>query len=76
LLVIQKLDGAKARFSSLTDRLNSISPLATMKRGYTAVSRDNLLIRSVSEVDEGDTVSLRFYDGVAETRITKKGSSI
>ena len=76
LLAIRKLDGAKTRFSSLTDRLNSISPLATMKRGYTAVSRDNLLIRSVSEVDEGDTVSLRFYDGVAETRITKKGSSI
>ena len=76
LLAIRKLDGVKTRFSSLAERLNAISPLATMKRGYTAVSHDNILVRSVSEVDEGDTVSLRFYDGVAETRITKKGSSI
>ena len=75
-LTLKSVDGARAAFLPLAERLDALSPLATLKRGYTAVTRDGTLVKSASEIDEGDLVSLRFYDGVAETRITKKGSSV
>jgi len=76
MLVMQKIERARVEFIPLSEKLDALSPLATLKRGYTAVSRNGTLIKSVDEISVGDTVSLKFHNGVAETRVTKKGSSV
>lgn len=52
-------------------RLNALSPLATLGRGY-AIARDTAgrTIRSVASVQRGDSVEVVLHDGVAVAEIT------
>lgn len=53
-------------------RLDSLSPLKVMARGYSLVYKDGGLVRSSGEISGGDTVDLRFDSGGAEAIITRK----
>lgn len=53
-----------ARVESLDARLRSLSPLAVLERGYALVlDADGTLIRSVSQVVEGERIRTRLHDG-------------
>ena len=53
-----------ARVESLDARLHSLSPLAVMDRGYALVlDADGTLIRSVSQIVEGERIRTRLHDG-------------
>lgn len=55
-----------ARLSSAASRLNSLSPLSVLARGYGVISKeDGKAVRSSSELTPGEMVKLRFYSGVA-----------
>jgi exodeoxyribonuclease VII large subunit len=55
---------ASARGEALDARLRSLSPLAVLDRGYALiVSEDGSVIRSVSQVANGDRVKTRLSDG-------------
>ena len=57
---------AKQRFGGLTAKLESLSPMAVLGRGYTYMrSPDGRIVKSVGELDRGDTVSAVFADGSA-----------
>ena len=86
-LMSEKLAGADKRlslaFERYTDRLSaslgekaarldSLSPLKVMSRGYSLVYSGETLVRSSADVSEGDTVALRFDCGGAEAQIIKK----
>ncbi len=49
--------------------LNAYSPLATLDRGYALITREQELIKSVSQVETGDHVITRLSDGSLECRI-------
>ena len=44
-------------------KLDALSPLKTLTRGYTLTEKDNKIVKSSSELKQGDEVKLRFYDG-------------
>lgn len=61
----RQFDGHRSRLTSLEERLNSVSPLAVLNRGYAAVTRqrDGILLRSAQEIAPGDTTVTRLAEG-------------
>jgi len=56
--------------SALDARLNSLSPLAVLDRGYALVlSSEGALIRSVAQIAPGQLVSTRLADGEFASRV-------
>lgn len=61
------------RWQYLTNRLEAVSPLAVMSRGYVmAVTSSGKLLTSVKQVEVGDRVTLHLQDGKIETNIQEK----
>ncbi len=61
----RQFDGCRGALSALEERLNAVSPLATLRRGYAAVIRqqDGRLVRSAAEIAPGDTTITRLGRG-------------
>ncbi|WMS88852.1 exodeoxyribonuclease VII large subunit [Pleionea litopenaei] len=52
------------------DRLNTVSPLATLARGYSITLQEDALITSHSQVKLGDRLTTRVVDGQIESQVT------
>lgn len=53
----------KQKLSMLSSKLDALSPLQILSRGYAVASRDGKALKSVSEVKCGDEFSLLLSDG-------------
>lgn len=86
-LVGQKLSGLETRmglaFERYTEKrsselcekiakLESLSPLKVMARGYSLVYSGEALVRSSEDIEKGSEVTLRFDNGGAKAEITEK----
>ncbi|MCQ2436368.1 MAG: exodeoxyribonuclease VII large subunit, partial [Clostridia bacterium] len=61
----------KSLMASATAKLDALNPLSVISRGYSAVfSGDGKLIKSVSQVKFGDTVSFKVTDGTVSATVT------
>jgi len=60
------------RLRNVAGRLNSLSPLAVLERGYCVVVNDSngATVKSVDGVDVGDRVSIRVVDGTVGAEVT------
>jgi exodeoxyribonuclease VII large subunit len=67
----QKLNVKKNQFQIQLTKLEGLSPLKVMQRGYAAVQKDGQLIRSVQELSENDRIEMRLLDGKAICLIEK-----
>jgi len=65
-----RLSKEKEALQFRQDILNSLSPLAVLKRGYSVIYKQSKIVQSVSDVDINDSVSIRLQDGVAQAEIT------
>ncbi len=52
-------------------KLNALSPLATLSRGYAVVYNEGVL-RSIKDVAVGDSITVRFVDGEINASVTNK----
>jgi exodeoxyribonuclease VII large subunit len=61
----------RERMTGLTARLESLSPLATLGRGYAIVRQEETgaLIKSVTEVTAADRLAVRVADGTFRARV-------
>ena len=66
---IERLD---SKLCQNTARLESLSPLKVLSRGYSLVYSDDKLLGSSEDISEGDRVKIRFGDGGAEAEIIDK----
>ena len=61
---IQQINRKKQRYIGLTAKLDAMSPLKVLTRGYAmAQQEDGGLIRNIGDVTSGDTVSISLADG-------------
>ena len=62
----------RRRLETLSGRLEALSPLKVLGRGYTLVQEPatGRLVKSVQDVKPGQDVALLFHDGKANARIT------
>ena len=61
---------SKARLENLTGKLDVLSPLKTLSRGYSiALDKDNKLIKDSKQLTNGDEIKLKFACGSARAKI-------
>ncbi|WP_028775635.1 exodeoxyribonuclease VII large subunit [Shimazuella kribbensis] len=74
LLFQQFLERKEKIFSQLVTRLESVSPLAVMKRGYSLVYRlsEDELVTSTDQVNPGDLLDIQFAEGKLKCQVWKK----
>lgn len=67
----RRLHLSRQRFTALTAKLDAMSPLKVLTRGYAMVQgREGQVIRSAAQVSSGDYVSLQLSDGKIEACVT------
>lgn len=66
------LSGKSASLGETAARLDALSPLKTLSRGYTAAFKGGSLLRSVNDVSRDDIIDIKFKDGTAVCRVTDK----
>ncbi|HEX3019092.1 MAG TPA: exodeoxyribonuclease VII large subunit [Chitinispirillaceae bacterium] len=55
-----------SRLSSAASRLNSLSPLSVLARGYSVVTnKDGKAVRNSNQLSAGEAIKLRFFEGSA-----------
>ena len=54
---------------SLIAKLDALSPLKTLTRGYSIVAFDGKSVKSVNDVKKDDEIDIRFIDGKAKAKI-------
>ncbi len=64
------LTKAENGFKLLVAKLESLSPLKVMARGYSVVSSGEKIIKSVKNLDEGQDITVSFPDGKATCQVT------
>ncbi|WP_340820572.1 exodeoxyribonuclease VII large subunit [Methanolobus sp. WCC4] len=66
------IDSKASSLSGLAGRLNAVSPLNTLERGYSITLRsiDHSVVRSIDDVDTDESLDIRIMDGTVECRVT------
>ncbi len=59
----KKLMIAKTDFSNSLSRLDALSPLKTLSRGYSITMKDNKAVKKAKDLKTGDKLNIRFSDG-------------
>lgn len=59
----------KTKYIELISKLDALSPLKTLTRGYSIVETDNKIIKSSTQLKTGDKIRLRFSDGQKNAEI-------
>lgn len=67
--------GYKNEFSALSAKLDALSPLKVLSRGYTVVMKENSVVSTIEDVYMGDKLSVRFSDGTAECTVNERKSA-
>ena len=70
----QLLAGKKQRFISLTAKLDAMSPLKVLARGYSVTRRaDGSVVRGAEDVSVGETIDVRLLRGALRAQVTEVG---
>ena len=65
------INGKKNSFVKLTNKLDALSPLKTLSRGYAVAIKDGVTIKSVLELKDKDKFKVKLSDG--EVNAIKEG---
>ncbi len=60
-------------FAAMVSKLNALSPLKIMERGYSiAYNHENRLLKSIQSVEPGDLLTVRVQDGQLDCKVIGK----
>ena len=59
----------KTKYVELISKLDTLSPLKTLTRGYSLIEKDGEIIKSVNDVKSEEKIDIRFVDGVKKAKI-------
>lgn len=65
----QLLDKKANKYLQIVSKLETLSPLLTLKRGYTMTKSNNKVITSSKDVKKGDKLTVEFSDGTINTEV-------
>lgn len=61
--IINKYKDSKNEMLTLVAKLDSLSPLKTLTRGYCIAQKDGKVIKTIEDVKKDDEINLKFIDG-------------
>ncbi len=67
--VVLKLKDSKNKALNTISKLDTLSPLKTLTRGYCIAQNKNKIIKSIKDIKESDEITLKFTDGQKQAKI-------
>ncbi len=64
-----KLKQQKSKYVEIVAKLDTLSPLKTMTRGYSIVQKQGKIINSVKELKSGDILDIKLVDGEKQATV-------
>ncbi|MFT0800229.1 exodeoxyribonuclease VII large subunit [Bacillus swezeyi] len=61
-----------SQFQTVLGKLNALSPLEVMERGYSLTYKENELIKSIEQVQEKDELLIKLNDGTLTCEVQQK----
>ena len=65
-----------ARLCAAAAGLDALSPLKVLARGYAVATKDGKAVKTVSGLSDGDSINLKFADGVAVCEVKEVESKL
>ena len=59
----------KNKYIELVSKLDTLSPLKTLTRGYTIIEKDGKIVKSITDLKREDNISIRLKDGEKQAKI-------
>ena len=66
-----RLERSRGDLAILAEKLSALSPLSVLSRGYSVVTKKGCGIGTVSDLEIGDRISVRFRDGSVTADVTE-----
>jgi exodeoxyribonuclease VII large subunit len=63
------LDQRKKSLHLEMERLNALSPLRVLDRGYSIATKQDVAIRSSKDIKKDDQLNVRFHEGSAKVKV-------
>ena len=67
--IVLKQKGVQKDFHSLVLKLDALSPLKTMVRGFSIIEKDGKIIKSCKDLEKDDEVNIKLIDGNKQAKI-------
>lgn len=67
--IVLKQKGVQKDFKSMALKLDALSPLKTMVRGFSIIEKDGKFIKSSKNLEKDDEVSIKLIDGNKQAKI-------
>lgn len=71
-IVENEVKGKKEKAIKLISKIDALSPLKTLTRGYCITTKEEKTIKSIHEIEINDEIDIRFLDGIARAKMMKK----
>jgi len=68
-IIINNLNKEKSNANNLILKIDSLSPLKTLARGYSIVLKDGNIIKKKTELKEDDIINIRMKDGEVKAKV-------
>ena len=65
----RQLGTADRRLAAAASKLDALSPLKVLSRGYAMVTRENAVIRETAQIHPGDAITVSLSDGTAQCTV-------
>ena len=69
----QLIDKKSNKYLQIISKLETLSPLLTLKRGYTISKINNKVVDSCKKIKMDDVLNIEFHDGTIDAKVIKKG---
>lgn len=66
---VKNINDRKSMLILQTEKLNALSPLSVMARGYSITEHEDKILKSASDVTKGDLLKIRLSDGAVSARV-------
>ena len=70
--VTNRLNKSKADSMKLIARLDALSPLKTLTRGYSIVEKEGKVVSKINDININDVINVKFFDGNLKAKVLEK----
>lgn len=71
IFITRYFENKSQEFKNINNRLDLLSPLKIMDKGFSIVENDNKIVRSVTDVKKNDNINIKVLDGTIEAKVVE-----